>query len=197
MCVSFFVKYKTYHLVLFRGWWPACAGVVCEAHEGSGRTLQSSPERSEGFDVIIRPEPEGDSQTRPKQIGPDSHYNAKFANSRYFRRKLCRAGHAEPGVAATDLLDLISVLSIHECHAVCVWSQWVAVNDVWFGASTVLCTRSQRSYTSQWPKLRVPFSKNACANNFPLFRERRNNGHWKPGNTTHMCIDHNGNNVRR
>ena len=47
----------------------ARAGVVCEAPEGSG--LRS------GFDVVIRPEPEGASQTMHKQPGHYSHYNTK------------------------------------------------------------------------------------------------------------------------
>ena len=43
-----------------------CLGVVCEAPEGSGRMVMPKPERSDGFDVIIRPEPECASQTTPK-----------------------------------------------------------------------------------------------------------------------------------
>ena len=40
----------------------------------------------------------------------------------------------------------------------------------------------------------APFNNDACVNNFP---SRRHNGQWKPGNTAHTCIDHNGNDVRR
>ena len=60
---------------LLRGWWPGCEGVVCPAPEGAGRMMQSKPERSEGFDVIIRPAHESAGQTTPEQTGHYSHYN--------------------------------------------------------------------------------------------------------------------------
>ena len=34
--------------------------------EGGGRMMQSKPERSEGFDVIFRPAPEGAGRTTPE-----------------------------------------------------------------------------------------------------------------------------------
>ena len=40
--------------------------------------MQSKPERSEGFDVIIRPAPEGAGRTTPEQSSHYSHYNTKF-----------------------------------------------------------------------------------------------------------------------
>ena len=46
--------------------------------------MQSKPERGEGFDVIIRPAPEGAGRTTPEQTGHYSHYNTKLTNSRYF-----------------------------------------------------------------------------------------------------------------
>ena len=42
-------------------------GVICEPPGSSGRMIKLEPERSEGFDVIIRPEPEGASHTTLKQ----------------------------------------------------------------------------------------------------------------------------------
>ena len=78
-----------------------CAGVVCEAPEGSGRMMQSKPELSEGFDVIIRPEPEGASQTTPKQPGHYSHYNTKLTNT--------TENHRNP----PQILALLSVVCRH------------------------------------------------------------------------------------
>ena len=46
--------------------------------------MQSKPERSEGFDVIIRPTLEGAGRTTPEQTGHYSHYNTKLSNSWYF-----------------------------------------------------------------------------------------------------------------
>ena len=43
--------------------------------------MQSKPERSEGFDVIIRPALESAGRTTPEQTGHYSHYNMKLPNS--------------------------------------------------------------------------------------------------------------------
>ena len=48
--------------------------------------MQSEPERSKGFDVIIRPAPEGAGRTTPEQTGHYSHYNTELANSQYLHR---------------------------------------------------------------------------------------------------------------
>ena len=42
-----------------------CVGVVCEAPRGSVRMMQLKAKQSEGFNVIIHPEPDGASQTKP------------------------------------------------------------------------------------------------------------------------------------
>ena len=57
------------------------------------RALQ--PNGSEGFDVIIRPAPEGAGRTTPEQTGHYSHYNTKLTNSRYFHGNLHRIALTE------------------------------------------------------------------------------------------------------
>ena len=89
-----------------------CAGDVCEAPEGSGRMMQSKPGRNAGFDVIIRPEPSGASQTTPKLPSHDFHYSTKLANYRYFYWKFCCTGLTEPGVAAILFLEIYWTLSL-------------------------------------------------------------------------------------
>ena len=61
-----------------------CKGVVRRAPEGAGGMMRSKPERSEGFDVIIRPAPGGAGRTIPKQMGHYTNYNTKLSNSKYF-----------------------------------------------------------------------------------------------------------------
>ena len=71
------VKYKTDQTItiacaLRDNEW-GCAGVVCEAPEGSGRMMPSGHERSEGIVVIIRPDLVGATQTTTKKPGYYSH----------------------------------------------------------------------------------------------------------------------------
>ena len=58
--------------------------------------MQSKTERSEGFDVIIRPAPEGAGRTTPEQTGHYSHCNTKLTNSRYFHGNAYRIALTEP-----------------------------------------------------------------------------------------------------
>ena len=67
--------------------------------------MKSKPERSEGFDVIIRSELKSASQTTPKQPGHYSHYDTKVAYSRYFHWKLRLIALAETDVAAILFLE--------------------------------------------------------------------------------------------
>ena len=76
------------------------------------------------------------------------------------------------------------------------WFVRVAVNDVWFGVSTLLLTRKLEALASQLSTLRAPFSDHACVNIFLLFQKRRNDDQRQPGKNAHTCIDHDGNNVR-
>ena len=95
-----------------------CAGVVCEEPEGSRVMMQSKPEPSEGFDVIIRSEPEGASQPTLKQPGHYSHYNTKLTNYRYIHWKSCRTALVETGVAAILYMEIHRTLSLlHHLNA--------------------------------------------------------------------------------
>ena len=42
-------------------------------------------------------------------------------------------------------------------HGLCL-IQWVAVNEVWSGVSTSLCTRNLKTITSQWPNVCTPLA---------------------------------------
>ena len=64
------------------------------------------------FYVITRPEPEGTSQTTPKQPGHYSHHNMKLANSESFHWKLCRKALTKLGVAAILFLGIYWALSL-------------------------------------------------------------------------------------
>ena len=59
----------------------------------------------------------------------------------------------------TDLLGLIFMPSIRMLTHACVWPQWVAVNDILFGLSTLLCMRrgDSEAMTSQWSNLGALF----------------------------------------
>ena len=65
---------------------------------------------------------------------------------------------------------------------------------VWIVQFALHAEPMKLSWHLGWYDLRVPFYKNACVDNFPLFQARRNKGQWQPGNTAHTCTDHNGNN---
>ena len=80
----------------------------------AGRMMQSKPERGEGFDVIIRPAPEGAGRTTLEQIGHYSHYNTKLTNSRYFHGNSYRIAFTEP-----PLWPCCSWKSSEHCHTLC------------------------------------------------------------------------------
>ena len=58
--------------------------------------MQSKPERSKGFDVIIRPAPGGAGRTTPEQTGHYSNYNTKLTNSRYLHGNSHHIALTEP-----------------------------------------------------------------------------------------------------
>ena len=82
----------------------AARAVVLPAPEGAGRMMQSKPERSEGFDVIIRPTPEVAGRTTPEQTGHCSHFNTKLTDFAISSRKF--ALHSSHWIAVAAILFL-------------------------------------------------------------------------------------------
>ena len=76
--------------------------------------MQSKPSLRSGFDVIIRPAPEGAGQTTPEQTCHYSHYNTKLTNSRYFHGNLHRKALTEPQSRPS-----CSWKSSEHCHPLC------------------------------------------------------------------------------
>ena len=60
--------------------------------------IKSKHSLRSGFDVVIRPAPEGAGRTTPEQTGHYSHYNAKLANSlyMYIHGNSCRIALTKP-----------------------------------------------------------------------------------------------------
>ena len=73
--------------------------------------MQSKPERNEGFDVIIRPGPEGAGQTTPEQTGHYFYYNTKLTNSRYFHGNSYRIALTEPPSRPLVLGNPVSIVT--------------------------------------------------------------------------------------
>ena len=76
--------------------------------------MQSKPERSEGFDVIIHPAPEGAGRTTPEQTGHYSHYNKKLSNLPYFHGNSYRIALTKPPSRPS-----CSWKSSEHCHPLC------------------------------------------------------------------------------
>ena len=94
----------------------------CSSRTQGGRVndaVNTSP-RS-GFDVIIRPSPEGAGRTTPEQTGHYSHYNTKLVISRYFDGNSCRMALTEPPPQPS-----YSGISSEHCHPLCIWINAVA-----------------------------------------------------------------------
>ena len=163
-----FPNYARLHRCRIRGKWPGCAGVVRPAPEGAGRMMQSKPEPSEGFDVIIRP--------APSQPGHYCHYNTKLTNSRYFHGNSHR-------IALTELPSRPSCSwkSSEHCHALCTWINVIArivLHEdhkltcwIWCKCSihVLVCVWSQMSCCN-WLKLSLEFN----------FAVRHISGHTEP-----------------
>ena len=71
-----------------------------EPPDWAGQMMQSKREskavRSQGFDVIIRPAPDGAGRTTSQQTGHYSYYNVKLTNSPYFHGNAYRIVLTEP-----------------------------------------------------------------------------------------------------
>ena len=83
--------------------------------------MQSKPERSEGFDVIFRPAPEGAGRTTPEQTGHYSHYNTKLTNARYFHGNSYRVALTEPQSRPS-----CSWKSSEHCYPLCTYIKAIA-----------------------------------------------------------------------
>ena len=101
--------------------WPGCEGVVRSVPEGAGRMVQSKPERSEGYNVIICPAPKGAGWTTPEQTGHYSHYNTKLTHSPYFHGYSYRIALTEPPSRPS-----CSWKSSEHCHPLCTWINAIA-----------------------------------------------------------------------
>ena len=83
--------------------------------------MQSKPERSEGFDVIIRPAPQSAGRTTPEQTGHYSHYNTKLTNSQYFHRNSYHIALTE-----SQSRTSCSWKSSEHCHPLCTLIKAIA-----------------------------------------------------------------------
>ena len=129
--------------------------------------MHSKPERSEGFDVIIRPAPEGAGRTTPEQTGHYSHYNTKLTNSQYFHGNSHRIALTEPQSRPS-----CSWKSSEHCHPLCTSMKaiarivlkeginWPAGLDACASKCSVhvlICVWCQMS-CCKWLKLRLEFN---------------------------------------